>query len=105
MGGEYKQRSGQEKLTVLRKHLLEKVSISKVCEESKVQPVVFYRWQKELFEKGWQVFGKAGRSEKNREKALEEKIRNLESKLLLKNEVLSELMEQHLALKKSVGET
>jgi hypothetical protein len=35
---------------------------------------------------------------------LEEKIVRLEKKLSQKNEVLSELMEEHVALKKSLGE-
>jgi hypothetical protein len=36
---------------------------------------------------------------------LERKVSALEEKLARKNEVLSELMEEHVALKKSLGES
>ena len=35
----------EEKVTVLRRHLLEKEPISKLCDELGLQPTVFYRWQ------------------------------------------------------------
>ena len=42
----------EEKVAILRRHLLEKEPISKLCDELGLQPTVFYRWQKELFENG-----------------------------------------------------
>jgi Transposase len=44
--------SPAEKVAVLRRHLLEKEPISKLCDELGFQPTVFYRWQKEFFETG-----------------------------------------------------
>jgi transposase-like protein len=44
--------TAEEKVAVLRRHLLEKESISKLCDELGLQPTVFYRWQKEFFENG-----------------------------------------------------
>ena len=41
-----------EKVAVLRRHLLNQEPISKLCEELGLQPTVFYRWQKEFFENG-----------------------------------------------------
>ena len=46
----------EEKVAVLRRHLLEKEAISKLCDELGLQPTVFYRWQKELFENGAVAF-------------------------------------------------
>ena len=40
----------EEKVNILRRHLLEEVPISEVCDKHGVQPKVFYRWQKEFFE-------------------------------------------------------
>ena len=40
----------------LRRHLLDKVPVSKLCEELGLRPTVFYRWQKELFENGAAAF-------------------------------------------------
>src|ERR1700732_1703277 len=42
----------EEKVAILRRHLVEGVPISDVCEERGLQPTVFYRWQKEFFENG-----------------------------------------------------
>ena len=42
--------SAQEKVSILRKRLLDKVPVSELCDEYGLQPTVFYRWQKQLFE-------------------------------------------------------
>jgi transposase-like protein len=40
----------EEKVAILRRHLLEQVPISELCDKHGLQPTVFYRWQKEFFE-------------------------------------------------------
>src|SRR5271167_2076082 len=42
----------EEKVAILRSHLLEQVPISELCDKQGLQPTAFYRWQKELFESG-----------------------------------------------------
>lgn len=42
----------EEKVSILRRHLIEKVPVSNLCEEMKLQPTVFYRWLKEFSENG-----------------------------------------------------
>jgi transposase len=42
----------EEKVVILRRHLVEGVPISDLCDERGLQPTVFYRWQKEFFENG-----------------------------------------------------
>lgn len=91
--------SGDEKVSILRCHLVEKVPVSDLCEHYHVSPAVFYRWQKEFFEKGGSVFQSSPPSNKGSEK----RIVILENKLAQKNEVLAELMEEHLKLKKTLG--
>ena len=51
-----KQYAPEEKVAILRRHLLEKEPISKLCDEVGLQPTVFYRWQKELLENGAAAF-------------------------------------------------
>jgi transposase-like protein len=48
--------SPEEKVASLRRHLLDKEPISKLCDELGLQPTVFYRWQKEFFENGASAF-------------------------------------------------
>jgi len=91
-------------MAILREHLIERVPISEVCEKHGVQPTLFYGWQKKLFEEGAAIFeGGPGRP-KRQEEAQVRKIEVLEAKVREKNEVLAELMGEHVALKKSLGE-
>lgn len=91
----------EEKVSILRKHLVEGTPVSELCDQYQLQPTVFYRWQKQFFEKGAVVFegGKEGETA-----ALKRTITKLEEKIATKNEVLGELMEDHIELKKSLGE-
>ena len=52
MRKERKHYTAEEKVAILRRHLLDKVPVSDLCEELGLQPAVFYRWQKEFFENG-----------------------------------------------------
>ena len=93
--------SGQEKVIILKRHLVDQVPVSDLCDEYHLQPTVFYRWQKEFFENGAAAFEKESSRQKKAEVKL---IAKLEAKLQTKNEVLSELMEEHIQLKKDLGE-
>src|SRR6202035_2420621 len=80
----------EEKVAILRRHLVEGVPISDLCEEVGLQPTVFYRWQKEFFENGAAAFEqKGGRSHQ----AEQERIEYLEKKIQTKDEVLAELID------------
>jgi transposase len=92
----------EEKVAILRRHLLDKEPISKLCDELGLQPTVFYRWQKEFFENGASAFEQK-RSSTNHS-AEQERIAYLEKKIQTKDEVLAELMAEHVALKKGMGE-
>ena len=48
--------ASEEKVAILRRHLVEGVPISDLCDELGLQPTVFYRWQKEFFENGAAAF-------------------------------------------------
>jgi len=93
--------SPEQKVAILKRHLVEGVPVSDICDTKGLHPTVFYRWQKEFFENGAEAFRK---KPDGKLKKLERKVSDLEEKLSKKNEVLSELMEEHVALKKSLGE-
>ena len=100
MRKERKRYTAQEKVAILRRHLLEQEPISKLCDELGVQPTQFYRWQKEFFENGAAAFERKGRGQ---QQAGQERLAYLEKKLQTKDEVLAELMAEHVALKKVWG--
>ena len=103
MNSERRHLTPQEKIAALKRHLLEAVPVSSICDQLGIAPTLFYRWQKELFENAHTLF-ENGRKAKAVEDAKDEKIQKLEAKLTRKNEVMAELMEAHTQLKKDLGE-
>ena len=95
--------TGPEKVAILKRHLVDKVPSSDLCDELGLYPNQVYGWLKEFFENGHVAFDN-GRKSKAVEDANVKKIEQLEAKLTRKNEVMAELMEAHTALKKSLGE-
>jgi len=95
--------TGQEKVAILRKHLIDQVAVSELCEQHRLQPTVFYRWQKDFFENGAAVFESPKGPNGRQENAAAQRIAALQEKLRRKDEVLSELMEEHVQLKKTLG--
>jgi transposase len=93
--------TAEEKVFILKRHLIDKIPVSDICDQYHMQPTVFYRWQKEFFENGSLAFVKQKSSQ---EKKSANRIKALENKLQIKNEVISELMEEHVKLKKDLGE-
>lgn len=96
-----RQISAEEKVKILRLHLLESKAVSALCEEHGIQPSLFYTWQKQFFENGARAFS-GGPSDRTESK-LQKQIEHLEQRLQRKHEVLSELMEEHIRLKKDIG--
>jgi|SRR3984885_12891664 transposase len=88
-----------EKVAILRRHLLDKEPIWKLCDDLGLQPTIFYRWQKEFFENGASGFEQKARPNHSTE---QERIAYLE-KIQIKDEVLTELMAEHVGLKKKSG--
>jgi transposase-like protein len=96
--------TAQQKVAVLKEHLVEKVPVSEVCDKHGLNPTAFYRWQKEFFENGAAAFeGRAPKAD-GRARQLQERVEKLSAKLARKDEVIAEVMEEAMRLKKSLGE-
>jgi transposase-like protein len=80
--------TGPEKVAILKRHLLDKVSISDLCDELQLYPNQLYGWLKEFFENGHVAFDN-GRKSKAVDDAQQKKIEQLEAKLTRKNEVMA----------------
>jgi transposase len=93
--------SAERKVTILKRYLVEKTPISDLCDEYGIQPSQVYQWQKVLFENGVAAFE---RTHRRAEDAPGRKVAALEAKLQQKNEVIAELMQEHVELKKAIGE-
>ena len=101
-----KQLTPDQKLSIVRRHLIEDVPVSDLCDEFNIHPTQYYNWQKQLFENGTLAFERRtnGANKRRQEDAAAKKIAHLEAKLQKKNEVVAELLEEHVQLKKELGE-
>jgi len=93
------------KLAILKSHLQDRVKVSDLCQKHEISPQNIYTWQNQLFTNGEIVFERkndrktgAGAAKRN-----DDKIQALETKLTQKHEVISEMMEEIVKLKKSLG--
>jgi transposase len=102
MTNKRKKFSPEQKVQLLRLHLIEKEPVSDICDRYGLNPNVFYRWQKQFFENGASAFVN-DRSD-DRVKKIEGKCSRLESRLAQKDEVIAEIMASHVRLKKSLGQ-
>jgi transposase-like protein len=93
----------EEKVRILREHLLEGQPISEVCQKHQINPTQFYQWQKTLFENGGAAFAKQPHSRSVGK--IQQTITALENKLKRKDEVIAEIMSEHIQLKKELGES
>ena len=95
--------SGQQKVSIVKQHLVDGIAISDLCDKHQILPTQFYQWQKQLFEQGSAAFER--KDAKNRGETIKDrKIEQLQAKLINKNEVIAELMEENVKAKKECGE-
>jgi transposase-like protein len=101
-----RQFSAQDKVAIVKRHVLEGTPVSDLCDEFDIHPTLFYQWQRQLFENAHLAFdqGRNGRKTRAVADTNLKKIEQLEAKLQRKNEVMAELMEEHTLLKKNLGE-
>jgi len=101
-----KQYSPEQKVSIVRRHLLENVPVSDLCDEFSIHATQYYQWQKQLFENAEGAFARRPNRAnlKKQQNSQEKKIGQLEEKLTTKNEVIAELMEENVKAKKANGE-
>ncbi len=97
--------TAEQKAEVVRRHLSGKVPVSTLADELGVQPSQIHLWVKIVLDQAERAFDHVGgRHERRAGAAQAEQIARLEAKLVKKNEVVAELMEAHVQLKKELGE-
>jgi len=99
--------TADERATILRRHLADKVAVSDLCDEYKIQPSLFYVWQRQLMD------NMAAALEDRRTRAVDASqstaqqrtIEKLQTQLQKKDSIIAFVSEEHLALKKKLGES
>lgn len=93
-----KRYSSEDKVKILREHFEQNLSVPTVCEKHRVHPNQFYRWKKLFFEKAVEIF-----NAKPNARTEQENIAQLRNQLHQRNEVIAELLQENLKLKKAHG--
>jgi transposase len=102
MGKSRRKFTAEQKAAILREHLIEKVAVAEVCDRHGLRPTQFYRWQKEMLENLVGLFGRRGRG--SEASSLREQVATLRAKLARKDAIIAEIMEDFVAVKKTLGE-
>ena len=92
----------QKSKAVIR-HLQDGVSVSQICEELSIHPNQFYDWKKQALESLAGAFAKKAAPQE--QKRQQQQMERLHDKLSQKDEVIAELLTEHIKLKKSLGES
>lgn len=95
--------SAADKAAAVRKHLVDKIPVSQIADQMKVQPTLVHNWVNAVMNQAERAFetpraNKAGKAKTDRT------VTVLREKLIAKNEVISELMEENIRSKKDNGE-
>lgn len=92
----------EQKAALLKRHLVDKVPVSQLCNEAQIQPSVFYKWERDLLAAAPALF--ATKRSPGREQELEAKVAGLEARLARKDTIIAEVSEEYVKLKKELGE-
>ena len=93
--------TAEQKAAILRRHFVDKVAVSQLCEENDLQPSLFYYWQRQLFEN---ITSALQPPAAPRSRELEARVQALEKQVAKKDEVIAWVTEEHVKLKKTLGE-
>ena len=95
--------TAEQKAEIVRRHLIGKEPVSNLADEFGLQPSLIHGWINQVMAQAERAFDRpSGR--RRMEEAKERKIAHLEAKLTNKNEVIAELMQEHVQLKKELGD-
>jgi transposase-like protein len=93
-----------QKAQIVRRHLSGKEPISNLADEFGLQPTQIHTWVKQVLDQAAHAFQSTVGRPPRIEQIKDRKIEHLQAKLAQKNEVIAELIEDHVKLKKELGE-
>ncbi len=92
----------QKKDEMVRRHLADKEAVSNLATEFQIQPSQIHAWVKVVLDQAEAPFQRQGGS-RRADEGKDRRIAQLEEKLVQKNEVIAELMEEDVRLNKAHG--
>lgn len=95
----------EKKAEIVKRHLVDKVAVSEICNENQLQPTQLYTWEKMALDGMPRAFDTQKNARPSREAELEAKIKALEARLAQKDSVIAEVTQELIAEKKRHGES
>jgi transposase-like protein len=95
--------TAEQKAQIVRRHVAGKEAVSDLADEFGVQPSQIHAWVKQVLDQAEAAFRRQPVS-RRLEQVKDQRITQLEQKLVQKNEVIAELMEENVRAKKANGE-
>jgi transposase len=92
--------TAEVKAQAIVRHVQDGVAVSALCEELGIHPNQFYDWQKLAFSNLAATFQKESDAEARR---LSAEVVRINAKLAQKDELIAEVLSEHIALKKKIG--
>ena len=102
MGKSRRKFTAEQKAAILREHLIDRISVADLCDRHALQPTQFYRWQKEMMENLVGLLER--RHGESKATTLAGEVEALRAKLARKDAVIAQIMEEFVAVKKTLGE-
>lgn len=93
----------EQKAEIVRRHVVGKEPVSNLADELGIQPSLIHGWVNQVMAQAERAFDRPS-GKRRLEEANQRKISHLEAKLVNKNEVIAELMQEHVQLKKELGD-
>jgi len=94
----------EQKAKILRRHLVDKIPVSDLSDEYDLQPSIVYGWLRQALS-NLELALEAGRRRRSgRETKLARQNEALEARLTKKDNVIAEISEEYVRLKKELGE-
>lgn len=93
-----------QKARIVRRHLSGREPISNLADEFGLQPSQIHNWVKLVLDQAEKAFQNGPGRPPRDERVKDKRIEHLQARLVQKNEVIAELMEEHVQLKKGFGE-
>jgi transposase-like protein len=95
--------SAADKAAAVRRHLVDRIPVSQIADQMQVQPTLIHNWIHALMSQAERVF-ETPRAAKADQSKTDRRLNELREKLISKNEVIAELMEENIRSKKDNGE-
>jgi transposase len=96
--------SVSQKAQIVRRHISGKEPVSNLADEFGLQPSQIHTWVKQVLDQVERALACPAGRPPRQERLQAKLVERLQTKLAQKNEVIAELMEDHVKLKKELGE-